>query len=103
DSGRGRPWNTHGARADLAGELVTSPRNRTDEVTIRAEGFAQRGNRALQAVFLDGPASPAAAHQLVFADDSPWRLDQRHQHVEIASAEFDRPAVSQQVAAMRPD
>jgi hypothetical protein len=102
-SGRGRPWNTRGARADLAGELVASPRNRPDEVAICAEGFAQRGNSALPGVFLDDPASPDAAHQLVLADDSPCRLDQHHQHVEIASAEFDRPVVGEKLAAPRHD
>jgi len=83
--------------------LITASRDRPDQVTIRTEGFAQYRNRALQAVLLDDPAGPDAAHQLVLADDSPRRLDQRHQHVEIAAAEFDRSAVGKKFAAMRHD
>jgi len=49
------------------------------------------------------PASPDAAHQLVLADDRPRRLDQRHQQIESASAEFDRPAIREKFAAMRHD
>jgi hypothetical protein len=39
-------------------------------------------------------------HQRVLADNLSARLDQRHQHVESASAELDRPAVGKQLAAM---
>ena len=57
----------------------------------------------LQPVFLDDPARPDPAQQLVLADHSPWRLDQRQQQVEGASAEPYRPAFGEQLAAMRQD
>jgi hypothetical protein len=36
-----------------------------------------------------------------FAEDGSARLDQRHQRVEGASTELNRPAVGQQFAALR--
>jgi hypothetical protein len=55
----------------------------------------------LQIVLLDGPVRPHACHQRVLADDRSTRLDYRHQHVKGAPAELDRPAVGEQLAAMR--
>ena len=83
--------------------MVASPGNRPDQLAVRPEGFAQRGNLALQPVFLDDPARPDPAQQLVLADHSPRRLDQRQQQVEGASAEPYRPAFGEQLAAMRQD
>src|SRR5882762_6380448 len=40
-------------------------------------------------------------HQGVFADDSPRRLDQCHQHVERAPAKLQQPALGQELAAVR--
>jgi hypothetical protein len=66
------------------------------------------GARPLPPVFaecyggsLDDPVGPHARHQRVLGDDGSARLDQRHQHVEGAPAELDRPAVGEQLAAMR--
>jgi hypothetical protein len=89
--------------ADLAGELVASPGNRLDQVAVRSEGLAQTRNLALQPVFLDDPVRPDPAQQLVLADHSPWRLEQRQQQVECASAEPYRPAFGEQLTAIRQD
>jgi hypothetical protein len=87
--------------ADLAGELVALPGHRLDQVAVRTEGLAQRPNLALQPVFLDDPARPDPAQQLILTEDSPRRLEQRHQQVEGAAAEPYRPALREQLAAMR--
>ena len=110
--GAGRGGNAQGRRnllgadacpelADLAGELVALPGHRLDQVAVRPEGLAQRPNLALQPVFLDDPARPDPAQQLILTEDSPRRLEQRHQQVEGASAEPYRPALREQLAAMR--
>ena len=44
---------------------------------------------------------PHARHQRVFGNDRPARLDERQQHVKGATAELDRPAVGEQLAAIR--
>src|SRR6516164_10604559 len=89
--------------ADLTGELVALAGNRLDQVAVRSKRLAQRPNLALQPVFLDDPARPDPAQQLVLAKYSPRRLKQRHQQVEGASAEPYRPAFGEQLAAMRQD
>jgi len=42
-----------------------------------------------------------ARHQRAFADDGSARLNERHQHVEGTAAKLDRPAVDEELAAMR--
>jgi hypothetical protein len=86
---------------DLAGELVTASRDCADELALRREGGAQRRNLGCHTIFPDDPARPHARHQRVLADDGSAALDQRHQHVERAPAELDRPAVGEQLAAVR--
>ena len=84
--------------ADLAGELIALPGNRLDQLAVRPEGLAQRRNLVLQPVFRPDPAQ-----QLVLADHSPRRLEQRQQQVEGASAEPYRLAFGEELAAMRQD
>jgi hypothetical protein len=88
---------------DLASKLVASPCNCLDQVAVRSKGLAERPNLALEPVFLDDPAWPGSAQQLALADHRPWRLNQHQQQVEGASAEPYRPAVGQQLPAMRQD
>jgi hypothetical protein len=47
--------------------------------------------------------SPDTAQQLVLDDHRSRGFDQRHQHIEGAVAETYRPAVGEQLAAMRGD
>jgi hypothetical protein len=94
---------TGGARADLAAELVAPPGDRADQPAVGCKDFAQRSDLARQPVLVDNPALPDAAQELVLADDRPRRLDQRHQHIESPSAKPYRPAVGEQLAAMRQD
>jgi hypothetical protein len=112
--GAGRGGNGQGRRnlsradacpelADLAGELVALPGYHLDQVAVGPEGLAQRPNLALQPVFLDDPARPNPAQQLVLTEHSPRRLDQRQQQVEGSPAELYRPAFGEQLAAKRQD
>jgi hypothetical protein len=57
----------------------------------------------VQIVLLDDTARPHPAHQLVFADDGPVGLDQRHEHIESTPPELHRPAVGENFAALRQD
>jgi len=80
--------------------LIAAPGDCADERALRPEGGAQGCNLGCQTIFLDDPARPHAGHQRLFADDGSARFDQRHQHIEGAPAELDRPAVGKQLAAV---
>jgi hypothetical protein len=84
--------------AALAGELVAVAGDRVDQLALRPESGAQRLNLGVQIFLLDDPIEPHARHQRILAEDSSARLDQ---HVESAPAEVDRPAVGEELAAMR--
>jgi hypothetical protein len=51
--------------------------------------------------YLDDPIGPHARHQRVLANQCATRLDRCHQHVKGANADPDRPAIGEQLAAMR--
>ena len=89
-------------RANFAPELVTATHYRPDEVMVR-ESLAQRLYLGVQIVLPDDPARPDPAHQLVFADDGPVGLDKHDERIESAPAEFNRPAVGENRAALRED
>ena len=55
----------------------------------------------LEIVLLSDAVGPHALHQRVFAYDRAARLDQRYQYIEGACAELERPAVGEQLAALR--
>jgi GH15 family glucan-1,4-alpha-glucosidase len=57
------------APKDLAGELITAPGDRPDEIPVRAESGAQCRNLNLQIVLLDDAIRPYALHQGVLTDD----------------------------------
>ena len=86
---------------DLAGELVAASGDGTDQIAIRTESGAQRRNLPLEIIFLDDPVGPDARHQRILGNHCAPRFDQRHQHVKGATAELDRPAIGEQLAAMR--
>jgi hypothetical protein len=90
-----------GYGADFAGELVTASGHGADQIAVRAEGRAQCRNLPLEIIFLDDPIGPHARHQRILGNHCSVRLDQRHQHVERATAELDRPAIGEQLAVMR--
>ena len=52
-------------------------------------------------VVVNDPVPPNALGQRILADNGSRYFDQRHQHVEGAPAELDRPAVGDQIAAAR--
>jgi len=74
---------------------------------VRIRPWSEKALRSaylgVQIVVLDDPARPDTAHQLVFADDGAVGLDQHHEHIESAPAEFHRPAVGEYFAALRQD
>src|SRR5258708_38971158 len=77
------------APKDLAGELITAPGDRPDEIAVRAESGAQCRNLNLQIVLLDDAIRPYALHQSALADDRSLRIDQCHEHVKSAPANLD--------------
>jgi hypothetical protein len=64
--------------ADLAGELVTPPGDRVDQLALHPESGAQCRNLGVQIFLLDDPIGPHARHQRVLADDLTARVYQRH-------------------------
>jgi hypothetical protein len=54
-------------------------------------------------ILIDDPALPDAAQERVLPDHCSRRLNQRQQYIERAAAERYRPAVGEQLAAMRKD
>jgi hypothetical protein len=90
------------APANLACELVTATRDRADQVWF-PQGQAERPDLGPQIAFFDDPARPDPADEVVFADDGSVGPDQRHEYVEGAPAELNRPAVGENFAAMRQD
>ena len=97
-----RPLAVHVAPADLSRELVATARDCADQVGV-SQRHAERPDLGAQIALFDDPARPDPADQLVLADDRPVGLDQRHEYVEGAPAEFDRLAVGKNFAAMRQD
>ncbi|HTW51375.1 MAG TPA: hypothetical protein VME45_05710 [Stellaceae bacterium] len=87
--------------ADPAGELISAPGHRADQLAVGAQRSAQRRDLGLQRVFLDDPVGPDARHQRVLGDDGAASLEQRQQHVKGAATELQRPAVGEQFAALR--
>jgi hypothetical protein len=53
---------------DFSRELVTAPGHRPNQVAVGAKGLARCQDLGLQAVLLDDPAGPDAAHQFVFVE-----------------------------------
>ena len=90
-----------GYGVDLSGELVTASGYGPDQIAIHPESGTQCRNLPLEIIFLDDPLGPHPRHQSVLGNHSATRLNQRHQHVKGATAEFDRPAIGEQFAAMR--
>jgi len=70
-------------------------------MAIRTESGAQSRDLPLEIIFLDDPIGPHARHQRILGNDRSVCLDQCHQYLECAPAELDRPAVGEQLAAMR--
>src|SRR5260370_35041626 len=89
--------------ADLAGELITAPGDRPDEIAVRAESGAQCRNLNLQIVLLDDAIRPYALHHSALADDRSLRIDQCHEHVKSAPADLDWSSVGKELAAVRPN
>ena len=87
---------------DLGRKLVAASGHGTDQIAIRTECGTQRRNLPLEIIFLDDPVGPHARHQRILGNHCAARLDQRHQHVESATAELDRSAAGEQLTAMRP-
>src|SRR5580692_7215636 len=75
--------------------------DRADQLALRPENGAQHRDLGVQIFLLDHPIGPRAAYQLFPADDASALFEQGYQHVEGAPAELDRPAVGEELAAMR--
>jgi hypothetical protein len=91
-----------GAPASLASELIAAPRNRADQVCV-PQGYAECPDLSAQIALFDDPARPDPADQFVLANDRAVGCDQRHKDIIGAPAEFYRPAVGENLAAMRQD
>jgi hypothetical protein len=98
-AGIGLPAAVYGV--DVGRKLVTASGHGTDQIAVRTESGAQSRDLPLEIVFLDNPIRPHARHQRILGNHRSVRLEQHHQHVKSATAELDRPAIGDQLAAMR--
>jgi len=85
-----------GIRAQYANEPVAAPEFCADEIAVRAERFAQRGDLNLEVLFRHNNARPHPAEQLSFRDELAVGLQQDQKEVEGASAKLDRNTVGEQ-------
>ncbi len=72
-------------------------------MTIGAQNLSEPGDLGGQAIFLDHPVRPHAAQELVFAEDRAASVDEGYQRIERPTAQLDRSAIGQQLAAMAED
>jgi hypothetical protein len=67
-------------------ELVTTPRNRDDQLgtvgTVRPQGFSQKENTLREIGFLNGRISPDGVHQLVFSEEPATVADHINKEVK---------------------
>jgi hypothetical protein len=85
-----------GIRAQYANEPVAASEFRTDEIAVRAQRFAQRGDVNLQVLFRYYDARPHPVEKLLFCDERAVRLQQGQKEVEGASSNLDRNIVGEQ-------
>ena len=85
-----------GIRAQYANEPVDASEFRTDEIAVRAECFAQRGDLNLEALFAYNNTRPHPVEKLLLCDERAVGLQQDQKEVEGARAELDRNTVSEQ-------
>ena len=95
-----RPDGGRAARTDIARELIAAANDCANNIVAR-KSFAQGLYLRVQIVLLDNPPRPDPRHQLAFADDGTVGLDQRHEHIESASAELQRLTVGKNFAPPR--
>jgi hypothetical protein len=72
-------------------------------MTIGAQSLSECGDLGRQVVFFDHSVRPHAAHELVFAEDRAPCVDEGYQRIERPTAQLDRSAIGQQLAAMADD
>jgi hypothetical protein len=78
------------------GEPVTPAMLGLNKLAILAKRFAQGKDLELQIVGADDHTRPNPALQLVFCNERSIGLDEHHQYIERACAEFDRHAAGEQ-------
>ena len=70
-----------------------------DEIAVRAECFAQRGDLNLEALFAYNNTRPHPVEKLLLCDERAVGLQQDQKEVEGPSAELDRNTVGEQPSA----
>jgi hypothetical protein len=78
-----------GIRGKHAGKSVAAAEFRADDIAVRAERFAQRGDLNLEVLFRDHEARPHSAEELLFGQEQAVGLQEDRKEIECARAEFD--------------
>jgi hypothetical protein len=86
-----------GIQAEHTGESIAAAEFRSDDIAVRAERFAQRGDLYLEVLFRHHDAPPHPAEELFFCDEQAIGLQQDQKEIEGARAEYDRNTVSEQL------
>jgi hypothetical protein len=87
----------YGIRAENAGEAVAAAEFRADDIAVRAERFAQRGDLDLEVLFRHHYARPHTAEELVLGDERAVGLQKDQKQIESARAELDRNSAGKQL------
>src|ERR1700740_3139437 len=76
--------------AQYANEPVTTPEFRTDEITVRAQCFAQGGDLNFEVLVRHNNARPHPFEELLLRDERAVGLQQDQEEVESATTNLDR-------------
>jgi hypothetical protein len=100
-SHRRRIFGNRGDRAHGGGETITAAEFGPDQVAVLPESLAQRRDLNLEISHFDKNARPNKGQELVLCNKSPIGVDESHQEIEGASAQFHRHAIGKQLPAPR--
>jgi hypothetical protein len=98
---RTRIFGNRSDRANGGGETITAAEFGPDKIAVLPESLAQRGDLNLEISPLDKNARPNKGQELVFCDKRPIGVDENHQEIKGASAQFHRHAIGKQLPAPR--
>lgn len=83
------------------GQAVSAAEFGPDKVSVLAESPAQQEDLNLEISRIHKNARPDKGHELVLCDKRPVGIDENHQEIEGASAEFDRYTIGEQLPLPR--
>lgn len=96
-----RIFEDRGCRPYGGGKAIAAAEFGPDEVAVLAESLAQCRDLNLEISLGDKNARPNKGQEFVLCDKRPVGIDENHQEIEGASAEFDRYTIGEQLPLPR--